>query len=198
MKHLIAPLALSLAFAAPAFAQEAGSFTVGLGFGHVAPKENNGALANMRSDIGTDVRPVATFEYFVQDNLGVELLLATPFKHAISLEGAGEIGETKHLPPTLSLNYHFANQSAWTPFLGLGLNYTKFFEEKSSLGALKIKESFGLSATLGLDYALDDTHALRADLRYIDIDSDVYLNGDNIGKVNVDPFVTSISYVTKF
>lgn len=198
MKHLPAALLAALLAASPAFAQDAGSITLGLGLGTVAPKDDNGLLAGMQSDIGNNTRPILTLEYFIRDNIGIELLAAAPFKHSVSLAGLGEIGETKHLPPTISLNWHIPTNGPLTPFVGVGVNYTKFFEEKSSLGTLKIKESFGLAATLGVDYALSDKAAMRADIRYIDIDSDVLLNGAKIGKVNVDPLVVSVSYVMKF
>ncbi|WP_112308867.1 OmpW/AlkL family protein [Pseudogemmobacter bohemicus] len=198
MKHLSAALLAALLTASPALAQDAGTITLGFGLGIVAPKDNNGALAGMESNIGNNTRPILTLEYFIRDNIGIELLGAAPFKHDISLAGLGEIGSTKHLPPTLSVNWHIPTGGKLTPFVGLGVNYTKFFEEKSSLGTLKIKESFGLAATLGIDYALNEKAALRADIRYIDIDSDVVLNGANIGKVNIDPLVASVSYVMKF
>ncbi len=202
MKNQIFSLLLASALAfpvlSPAMAQEAGSLTLGLGIGSVAPKDGNGTLAGMGSDIGNSTRPILTLEYFIRDNIGIELLAAAPFKHDISLDGLGEIGSTRHLPPTLSVNWHIPTNSAWTPFIGLGVNYTKFFEEKSSLGTLKIRESFGRAAMLGVDYAISERASLRTDLRYIDIDSDVLLNGTNIGKVNVDPLVASVSYVMKF
>ena len=195
---LIAGSVIALSPLAPALAQEAGSLTLGFGLGAVMPKDNNGDLAGARADIGNNIRPTLTLEYFIRDNIGIELLAAAPFKHSISLAGSGEIGETKHLPPTLSVNWHIPTGGALTPFVGLGINYTKFFEERSGLGQLKIKDSFGLAATIGVDYAISEKAALRADLRYIDIDSDVYLDGAHIGKTSVDPLVTSISYVMKF
>jgi outer membrane protein len=96
------------------------------------------------------------------------------------------------------VNWHIPTSGPITPFVGLGLNYTTFFEESSPLGDLKIDDSFGLAAHVGMDYALNDKAALRMDLRYIDIDADVKLNGTKIGKVNIDPVVAGISYIMKF
>lgn len=183
--------------AGPALAQSAGDLTLGFGVALVAPKSDNGTLAGAAATVDDNARPSITVEYFLRDNLGIELLGALPFKHGINLGGA-HVGETKHLPPTVSLNWHFPTGGALKPFLGLGVNYTAFFEEKSSLGVLKIKDSFGLAAHLGADWALDDKRAVRFDLRYIDIDSDVTLDGAPIGKVEVDPLVAGISYVMKF
>ena len=197
MKTIALALLASAALAAPAFAQSAGEMTLGLGLGFVNPKSDNGTVAGGATVIDSNARPTVTFEYFIRDNLGVELLAALPFKHDISVGGA-KAGVTKHLPPTLSLNYHFPTGGAITPFVGLGVNYTVFFEDRSPLGDLKIDNSWGLAAHLGMDYAISETGAVRMDLRYIDIDSDVKLNGAKVGRVEVDPLVAGVSYVMKF
>ena len=183
--------------AAPALAQSAGDMTLGLGIGYVQPKDDNGTLAGGNTEIDGNARPIITFEYFVKDNLGIEILGALPFEHDISINGAN-VGSTKHLPPTVSLNYHFPTGGKFTPFVGVGVNYTIFFDEESPLGDLDIDHSWGLAATLGVDYAVSEKGAVRFDLRYIDIDSDVKLDGVKIGEVEVDPLVASVSYVMKF
>lgn len=190
----ISALALS---GGAAVAQQAGDWTLGVGIGHVNPKSNNGTLATLPASIGSSTRPILTAEYFIRDNLGIELLAAVPFRHSISLGGV-QVGTTKHLPPTVSLNYHFSNDSAITPFLGAGINYTSFFSTRSPLGNLKIKDSWGLALNAGVDFAVSERSAIRANLRYINIQSDVLLDGTNIGKTKIDPWVASISYVHRF
>jgi outer membrane protein len=197
MKISLFTLLASAALALPALAQSAGDMTLGLGLAGVMPKDGNGTLAGAAADVGNNVRPSITFEYFIRDNLGIEVLGALPFKHDIFLGGAFA-GTTKHLPPTVSLNYHIPTGGKVTPFVGVGLNYTTFFEESSDLGDLKIKDSWGLAASLGADYAVSDKGSLRIELRYIDIDSDVTLDGAPIGKVKIDPLVAVVSYVMKF
>lgn len=196
MKTLF-PAVLALLLATPALAQEAGQFTLGFGLGHVAPKDDSGTVAGGAAGIGSNTRPTFTFEYFLRDNLGIEVLAALPFKHGITVGGAS-IGETKHLPPTVSLNWHIPTGGVITPFVGVGLNYTTFFEDRSPLGDLKIKDSWGLAAQIGADFALSDKAALRVNLRYIDIDSDVLLDGAKVGRVEVDPLVAGVSYVLTF
>ena len=197
MKITLLAVVATAALAGPAAAQSAGDMTLGFGVALVSPKSDNGTLAGAAATASDSTQPSITFEYFLRDNLGLEVLAALPFKHSIYLNG-GFAGETKQLPPTISLNYHFANASKFTPFVGLGLNYTKFFETSSPLGDLKIDDSFGVAVHLGADYALSDKAALRFDLRYAKIQSDVSLNGAGIGKVEIDPLVTGISYIIKF
>lgn len=197
MKPTLALALLALGVAAPAFAQSAGDWTVGLGLGYVSPKDDNGLLAGAATTVDENVRPTLTVEYFPWDNIGVELLAATPFKHTATIAGVGT-ATTKHLPPTLSLVYHIPTAGKFTPFVGAGLNYTAFFSEESALGVVKMDDSFGLALKAGVDFALSGKGALRTEVRWMDIDTDVSLGGAPIGTAEIDPVVVGVSYVMKF
>ena len=189
----------ALAFmAGPALAQSQGDWTFGIGVGYVDPKSDNGDLAGLEADVDADESFVFTAEYFIRDNLGIELLAATPFEHDIDLEGGIDAGSTKHLPPTLSLNYHFPTNSPWKPYVGAGINYTAFFEEDSDLGKLELDDSWGYALQAGIDYQFNDTGAVRFNVRYIDIESDVELDGQDIGTAEIDPVIWTIAYVFSF
>lgn len=204
-KTLIAlPLLLAAAQAAPALAQTQGTWTAGVGVHQVDPKSDNGALADgaLPVNVGSDAMPTVTLEYFVRDNLGIEVIAALPFKHDISIEGLGKVGTTKQLPPTFSLQYHFNNAGKVSPFLGAGLNYTTFFSEDTS-GALegtklKLDDSWGLAAHAGIDFKVGEKGAIRVDARWIDIDTDVEVDGAGLGTVNIDPLVYGAAYVFQF
>ena len=188
--------------AAPAFAQSKGDFTIGLGVHSVNPDSSDSVTAAGPIDVDASIRPTITAEYFVRDNLGVELLASWPFEHDINLAGTGKIGRTKQLPPTLSLQYHFANNSRMTPFLGVGVNYTNFFDESSS-GALagtpiSLDDSWGIALHAGIDFDISERDALRADVRWIDIDTDATVGGAPIGEVNIDPWIVGVAYVRTF
>ena len=201
-RHLLAA-ALAAAVMVPGLASANDTWFVRAGVHNVDPKSNNGTLANgtLPLSIGSSARPSLTVEYFVRDNLGVEVLAALPFQHDISVAGVGKVGSTKHLPPTVSLQYHFG-QGKVKPFVGVGLNYTTFFSTKSE-GAiagtnLDLSDSWGLAAHLGVDFKVGEKGAIRVDYRKIDIDTSVKLNGADLGTkntVNIDPSVYGIAYV---
>ena len=207
MIRKLAPIAAAVALfvAAPAMAQSKGDFTIGVGVHNVAPKSDNGKLVNgtLAVDVGNSVRPTITGEYFIADNLGIELIAAFPFEHDVDIKGLGRVGSTKHLPPTLSVQYHFgATDAKIKPFVGAGVNYTWFFSEKTE-GALDSNElrlgnSWGVAAHAGIDFAFSEKSAVRVDVRGIDIDSKAKLDKAPIGTVNVDPLVYGASYVMKF
>lgn len=204
-KTIPAFLAAALAAAAlPAAAQSAGDWTLALGAHQVAPKSDNGALAGgtLPLDIGNDVRPTFAVEYFLREGLGLEVLAALPFQHDISIDGLGRVGSTRHLPPTVSLQYHFNRAGRVSPLLGVGVNYTKFFSEDTS-GALagtdlSLDDSWGLAAHAGLDFRIGERGSLRIDARWIDIDTEVTVDGADLGTAQIDPLVYGAAWVMRF
>ena len=201
MRTLLLACLTTASLAAPSLAQSAGDMTLGFGVGYVSPKDGNGTVAGAEVDIDSDARPIITFEYFFRDNVGVEVLGALPFKHDINLGGT-KIGTTKHLPPTVSINWHIPTGGPLTPFVGVGLNYTTFFSEDTR-GALEgsdleLGDSWGLAAHAGLDFRVSEKAAIRVDVRWIDIDSRVRVDGANLGTANIDPLVYGAAYVRKF
>lgn len=203
MKTLCIAALIAGATALPAAAQSAGEWTVGIGAGSVQPKDDNGTVAgSLDVEVDGNTRPTLTIEYFLRDNVGIELVAATPFQHDVNIKGVGKVGSVKHLPPVLSVNYHWDTGSAFRPYAGIGLNYTSFWGEDTQ-GALDgadldLKHSFGLALQAGADWWLNDKSAIRGTLRWIDIDSDVYLNGSKIGEVEIDPIAVQAAYVMKF
>lgn len=192
-----------------AFAVPAGTWTVGAGAHYVDPKSDNGTLLNgaLAVDVDSDIRPTITGEYFFADNIGVELLGAIPFHHDITLTdatGATIDARTQHLPPTLSLQYHFDGYNMpmnVKPFVGVGVNYTTFFKERIYDGAgsdLNIKDSVGVAGHVGVDFPYSPTEAFRIDARYMDIKPDVELDGADIGSVDISPWVYGVAFVKSF
>ena len=193
--------ATALLASSQALAYNQGDFITRVGVAHVDPKSDNGSLAHgaIDVDVRSDTNLGFTLGYLFHDKLGVELLAALPFKHDIRLNG-DEVASTKHLPPTLTLQYYplGGTGAQVQPYAGVGLNYTHFFSEKLDIeGAdLDLDSSWGLAGQLGLDVRLDDNWGVNAAAWYIDIDTDASLNGTDIGKVNIDPwvFMAGISY----
>ena len=212
-------------FSANVMAAEAGDWLVRVGLGHVNPDTSSGnlvvagdELVGARIDVGSNTRPIINLTYMATDHIGLELLAAWPFEHDIQgagiLGGAGKLGETKHLPPTLSLQYHLMPGAALRPYVGIGLNYTTFFSSKATptldgaLGgpsSLSIKDSFGLALQLGADFNLTDTLFLNFDLRYIQIEADARIRTQTADgevrsriKADIDPLVFSAAVGFRF
>ncbi|SFL90694.1 OmpW/AlkL family protein [Marinobacter zhejiangensis] len=211
-------------------AHEAGDFLLRVGAALVDPDTSSGNVmlggngvgdGNWQVDVDSDTQLGITATYMLTDHIGVGLLGATPFSHDInaagSIDGAGKLGETKHLPPTLTAQFYpLDSTSQFQPYVGIGINYTNFFEEKttatltgavdSALGggvidgtALRLDDSFGIAAELGLDVKLTDRIGLNASMWWIDIDTtakiDAIQNGQTIGTAEVDVDIDPMAYM---
>jgi len=200
---LVSALAAVLGLSATtASAAGAGSWDLKFGLANVNPKSDNGTLAGtLRAEVNSNARPTIGFGYWLNDNLQIDVLGAVPFSHDVSLNGA-EAASLKHLPPTVSLQYHFAPGGRFCPFIGLGVNFTMIYDEETrgplQGTRLSLDNSWGLAAQVGAEFKLSDKWALAADVRWIDIDTDVRVNGAGVGTVNVDPVVIGAYLVYSF
>lgn len=182
-----------MAAAVPAMAYQAGDFMVKAGAINVNPKSDNGSLAGSKLSVADNTQLGLNFTYMLAPQVGIEVLAATPFKHDVKLGGA-TVASTKHLPPTVSAQYYpLDGSSAWQPYVGLGVNYTTFFEEKGAANSLS--DSWGWALSAGLNYHVDSNWLLNAAVWKMDIDTK--LNG-NAADVNIDPVVFFIGGGYKF
>ncbi|MGB0733951.1 MAG: OmpW/AlkL family protein [Pontibacterium sp.] len=196
-KHLAYALPVITLLASPlTLAHEAGDVIVRVGAAKVAPDASD----NLGLDVKDDTQLGLTATYMLSNSLGLELLAATPFNHTITTTSGTRVGETKQLPPTLSLQYFpMASASNFQPYAGLGLNYTTFFDSKLDSGAkLEMGDSVGLAVQLGVDYKLSNDWMLNAAVWKIDIDSKVKIDGVKQGTQEIDPTVFMLSVGTKF
>ena len=146
-------------------------------------------------------------EYFFNDLVSAELLLATPFNHDVAIDGANSV-RIKHLPPTVTVKYNFANSTRFTPYIGLGGTAFIAWDEDSrgpiTGTKVKVKEAFGWAGQVGFNFQPADAKnwGVYADVRYADLspEVDVKLNGARIANfdLDIDPFVYTIGYSYKF
>ncbi len=206
-KYLL-PLVAAAMMSTSAIAQSQGDWIVRAGIGFINTDTDSGDLVfegtrleNFQVNVDNNARPVVNLTWMATDNVGLEVLAAWPFRHNIdgrgALEPIGRLGSTKHLPPTVSLQYHFRPNQTVRPYAGIGLNYTWFFDQSTTDGlhdgiiatanaatgsdftggqtSLNIKDSFGIALQFGLDIDLTRNTFLNFDLRWIDIEADARL-----------------------
>ncbi|MET0225866.1 MAG: OmpW family outer membrane protein [Dokdonella sp.] len=207
MNRVSATLGFALVFGASlAHAEQAGAeqdWEVKIGAHVVDPKSDNGTLAAgaLRTKVGDSWRPTVTLEYRATRNLGIEILAAAPFEHDVKLNGA-VAAKVKQLPPTLSLQWHFLPDQRFDPFVGVGLNFARFFsiDEKGPLAGtqLELGDSWGVAAHAGVEYAIADRWSLTVDARWIKLSTDAKVNGAKVGSVDIDPLVYGFAIGYRF
>ena len=178
MTRLIAPIALAAALVAAvpvAQAQDSGSFIVRARTVHLdsANKDSTG----LGLTINNRWIPEVDITYFLTPNLAAELILTYPQKQTVHSSVLGADGGTfKHLPPTLTLQYHFTGINGFRPYVGAGVNYTNISDVKILDGAVGLKHnSYGLAAQVGADIPLGGGLLLNVDVKKVQVGTNVKL-----------------------
>ncbi|MEC7727914.1 OmpW/AlkL family protein [Marinobacter sp. UBA2498] len=229
-------LAAAVMAAAPAVqAYEAGDFIGRVGVVTVDPDSSSsnlnsnalGELDGAKVSVDSNTQLGLTVSYMFTDQIALGVLGATPFKHNIEgdgsiLGGDGKLAETKQLPPTITLQYFpMPSGSKFQPYVGVGVNYTNFFEEKTTQTLtdtyatlasgvdrtdIELDDSFGLAAEIGLDYMVTDNIGVNAAIWYADIDTEATINAyagntkadTSTIDVDIDPWVYMVGLSYKF
>lgn len=206
MRQLVLAVLLgSSCVAGVAQAHEAGEYFLRVGAAQVAPDAESGSVLGGGVDVDDATGLGFSGTWFYSPHIGIEVLAALPFEHDIVGTGAlkgVDIGSTKHLPPTLSLQYYPLSGKTFQPYVGVGLNYTTFFDSNTSNildsalnGAtdISLDDSTGIAFQLGADVQIADSWYLNAAVWKIDIETtaDISVNGAHAASVDVaiDPLV---------
>lgn len=199
---ILAALAVACASVAQAQSFKAGDLLV-RGRAVYVDTANKDDIAVADVSVSKKTIPEVDITYFLSPNLAVELVLTYPQKHDVSavipsLSVNGNIGSLKHLPPTLSLQYHFDAVGTVKPYLGVGLNYTRFSSVNLPAGFAIDRNSTGLSFGGGADFMLDKQWSINVDVKKVRIRTDLSLNGGNLGTIKVDPVLAGIGVGYRF
>ena len=177
----------------------AGQWQVKVGGSVISPTQDtdilNGAV-NVEADHEYAFTP--SVEYFFNDNISAELLLATPISHDVLVNGDSAL-KIKQLPPTLTAKYNFKNSTRFTPYIGVGGTAFVAWDEKSDLGKVKVKEDFGFAGQIGFNFQPADAKnwGVFFDARYAQIQPEVQTVVETFD-LDIDPMVYTIGYSYKF
>jgi outer membrane protein len=185
--------------AAPSFAQES-PWLVRVRAINLSPADKSdpvgGVGASDRIHVSSKTIPDLDVTYFFNEHCAAELVLTYPQKHDVLLDGS-KIGTFKHLPPTLTFQYHFAPAAQISPYLGAGINYTNI--SSVDLGPIGLDHSStGLALQAGVDFKLDKKWSVNLDVKKVQIRSDVTAGGAKISRVEIDPVLFGVGVGYRF
>jgi len=149
--------------------------------------------------------PEVDFSYFFTKNIAAELILTYPQKLAVQINGVGKAGTFKALPPTLTLQYHFAPEASFRPYVGAGINYTLISSvdlpvvnaltaSSSSLS----KSSVGGALQVGFDFKVGKNSYINFDIKKTYIKADLKVGGNKVSGLTLDPLLVGVGYGFKF
>ncbi|MGF2635222.1 OmpW/AlkL family protein [Acinetobacter johnsonii] len=201
---MLKQIALITLMGLSASAAMAGQWQVKVGGSAIAPTQDTtvAALGNAKIEADSELAFTPSVEYFFNDNISAELLLATPISHDVLINGA-EAVKIKHLPPTLTAKYNFKNSTGFTPYIGVGATaFIAWDEETSGVLAgtkVKVKDDYGYAAQLGFNYQPADAKnwGVFVDVRYADLNPKVETVVENF-KLDIDPVIYTLGYSYKF
>lgn len=201
-KQLIA-LATVAAALAPQFAaaQDTGNWLVRARALNL--QSENGDSTGLDLSINDKTFLEVDISYFFTPNLAAELILTYPQKHTLR-SGDTVIGSLKHLPPTLTMQYHFTGISGFRPYVGAGVNYTRFSSVHfvpavdAALDPSVKKNSFGFALQAGFDVPMGGGWVFNADIKKVQLDTEVKSGSTKVGTFTVDPLLLSLGVGKRF
>lgn len=196
-KHAIAAALLGSVLCASAFAQQVseGPWMVRARAVHL--NSSNGDSTPLDLSINDKWLPEVDISYFINPNVAIELILTVPQKQTLSAGGLA-IGSFKHLPPTLTAQYHFTNFGGFKPYVGAGVNYTRISSVNLPAGVTVDRNSFGPALQVGVDIPVAKNMYLNFDIKKVYIRTDVAAGGSKIGTFKVDPVLVGVGLGWRF
>lgn len=181
----------------------------------INPNDSSDTIAGLGSKASVDSAfvPEVDFVYRFQEHFGFELVLATA-RHDLKATGGilpgYNLGSVRILPPTLTFQYYFMPSEKFEPYVGAGVNWTRFssYDLPAGLASLGVKSldfsnSFGAAAQVGMDVKFNKHWLFNVDVKYIWINTDVdihLITGGKLDTINVkvDPWVFGVGVGYRF
>jgi len=200
MRRLLAAALATFALAAPAtsaFAQDSGDWLIRARAIHL--NSDNDDTTGLGLNINDRWIPEVDISYFFTPNWATELVLTYPQKQDLNSSVLGiQVGTLKHLPPTLSLQYHVTGLAGWRPYAGVGVNYTRFSSVDLAPGVDIQRNSVGPAVGAGFDVPIGGGWLLNVDAKKVWIDTKVSVGGSGVGTLNIDPWLIGIGVGKRF
>jgi outer membrane protein len=149
--------------------------------------------------VSNAVVPEIDLTYFFTDNIAAEIIAGTA-RHEMDFNGSN-LGEAWILPPTLTLQYHFTPNKAFSPYVGAGINYSILYAEDAGTGFsdLDVDNGAGPALQAGFDYWINDNWGVNFDVKKIWLNVDASLNNGGIkADVDLDPWLVGAGVSYRF
>jgi outer membrane protein len=202
LRTLCGVLAATAVLSSPVLAENDGPWMIRLRAIDVIPDES-ATITPIGGDTKIDdaIVPELDVTYFFDKNWAAELILATT-SHDVAHTPTGlDLGSVWVLPPTLTLQYHFAPESkSFRPYVGIGVNYTIFYNVDEPAGLdISYKNSFGLALQAGADFPIGDGWSINVDVKKIYMNTDVRIEPLGVrADVDIDPWVVGVGVGYRF
>ncbi len=101
----------------------------------------------------------------------------------------------------LLIQWHFLPEMMVSPYAGVGVNYTVFYNEDSGdADEISYSDEFGFALQGGIDYFFSERWGVNADVKKVFLSTDVSVVSGTAtvpAKVDIDPWIFGIGVVFK-
>lgn len=173
----------------------------------VAPDESGSTdVLGGKIKVSTAYAPEIDFTYFITPNIAAELIAATS-RHDLKLKNSAagrslNLGSVWVLPPTLTLQYHFFSQEIVSPYIGVGVNYSVFYNETDgAVDEVDVENAWGYAFQGGVDFQIPKSRwVVNLDAKKIFLSPNAKVNGGDIESDNfdLDPWVFGVGFGYRF
>ncbi len=152
-----------------------------------------GIPAGADAKVGDATTAIFVLERTLTPNIGAELVLGIPPR--IKARATGSVAflgdnvlSAKNVAPTFLVNYYFGSPGdTWRPYLGAGVNYTRFASAKSSLAPqVELSDSVGLAVQAGVSFAMTKQWGAFASIARVDVKSDLVAVASTVLTTTID------------
>ncbi len=200
VKHLKIAVAVLGLFASTASFADQGDIIARVRAISIRPDvHTSGTLSTLGTSVNEATVPEIDFTYMVRKHIGVELILGTS-RHKVT-SNAGSLGGLSVLPPTLTAQWHFNPDGRVRPYVGAGINYSWFYNDKLTYGGEGVgvkHSSFGPALQIGVDVQVSKRIFVNLDLKKLWMRTDPTLGGASLGTLKIDPWVIGVGVGTTF
>ncbi|MBG0801462.1 outer membrane beta-barrel protein [Methylocystis sp. H4A] len=151
----------------------------------------NGVIAGASTNTSSAIIPMIDVAYYLTKNWAIEAICCIAPAH---IQGTGTIASdfarTWVFPPSIMAQYHFTNFGAFQPYVGVGVNFTTFWNTRvnndtwsipfapgsplagaqgvlSTFQYATVAPSWGVVGQAGFDYMLNDHWGVNLDFKYV-------------------------------
>lgn len=169
---------------------------------------NGNAFVSNGLKASNAVIPEIDVSYYLTKNFALELVCCISY-NKLFLKGGPlantQVGDTWVFPPTLMLQYHWTEFGKFQPYIGVGVNYTHYFNQQAAYGVLShlnVTDSWGIAGQVGFDYMINDHWGLNVDLKKIMMNPNVTasLSDGTIvhGHAGINPWLVGAGITYRF
>jgi len=160
------------------------------------------------AEVNDTVIPTLALTYYLTNNWSVELFCCFAQVNVDGKSGTlgslGKLASTWVFPPILTAQYHFDGMGAFKPYVGAGVQWIHYFDEKSNLAGSSVDfdDSWGFVLQGGIDYDLGQGWSLGVDVKKAWLDTKLTYGGGGFdgvsAKHDLDPLYVTANLGYRF